>query len=130
MFAGPENLIFRSPTPPRRTIPPPGRRLPRTMLIDGRCDSGSSIVRILQIMNGDVVRTMRDNLDLICHVQMAGTPSRAELDDSEIDYRYIAREIVDIGYDGFVCQEYTPSPGRNPLVSLAIGYDILSGRES
>jgi hydroxypyruvate isomerase len=80
----------------------------------------------VQIMNGDVVRTMRDNLDLICHVQMAGVPSRAELDISEIDYRYIAREIVAMGYDGFVCQEYTPAEGRNPLISLAVGYDILT----
>jgi len=94
----------------------------------------SSHVKILydfyhvQIMNGDVVRTMRDNLDLICHVQMAGVPSRGELDDGELDYRYIAREIVAMGYDGFVCQEYNPTPGRNHLVSLAIGYDILSGR--
>jgi hydroxypyruvate isomerase len=44
---------------------------------------GSSHVKILydfyhvQIMNGDVVRTMRDNLDLVCHVQVAGVPSRA-----------------------------------------------------
>jgi hydroxypyruvate isomerase len=95
----------------------------------------SSHVKILydfyhvQIMNGDVVRTMRDNLDLICHVQMAGVPARAELDAGEIDYRYIAREIVAMGYEGFLCQEYTPSPDRNPLVSLAIGYDILSGRD-
>jgi hydroxypyruvate isomerase len=80
----------------------------------------------VQIMNGDVVRTMRDNLDLICHVQVAGVPSRAELDVSEIDYRFIAREIVAMGYDGFITQEYNPSPGRNPLVSLAVNYDILT----
>jgi hydroxypyruvate isomerase len=80
----------------------------------------------VQIMNGDVVRTMRDNLDLICHVQLAGTPSRAELDVSELDYRYIAREMVAMGYDGFVTMEYTPAPGRNPLISLAVGYDILT----
>ena len=80
----------------------------------------------VQIMNGDVVRTMRDNLDLICHVQVAGVPSRGELDVSEIDYRFIAREIVAMGYEGFITQEYNPSPGRNPLVSLAVNYDILT----
>jgi hydroxypyruvate isomerase len=80
----------------------------------------------VQIANGDVVRTMRDNLDLVCHVHVAGVPSRAEIDSSELDYRYIAREIVDMGYDGFVAQEYRPTPGRNPLVSLAVGYDILT----
>jgi hydroxypyruvate isomerase len=80
----------------------------------------------VQIMNGDVLRTMRDNLDLICHVQVAQVPSRGELDVGELDYRFIAREIVAMGYEGFVTQEYNPSPGRNPLVSLAVNYDILT----
>ncbi len=81
----------------------------------------------VQIANGDVVRTMRDNLDLICHVHVAGVPSRAEIDDtSEMNYRYIAREIAAMGYDGFVSQEYRPTAGRNPLISLATGYDILT----
>jgi hydroxypyruvate isomerase len=94
--------------------------------------TGSPNVKIVydiyhvQIANGDVVRTMRDNLDLVCHVHVAGVPSRAEIDRSELDYRYIAREIVDMGYDGFVAQEYNPSPDRNPLISLAVGYDILT----
>ena len=52
--------------------------------------------------------------------------TRAEIDNSELNYRYIAREIVAMGYDGFVTQEYRPTPGRNPLVSLAVGYDILT----
>ncbi len=80
----------------------------------------------VQIANGDVVRTMRDNLPLVSHVHCAGVPSRAEIDESELNYRYIAREIADMGYDGFVSQEYRPSPGRNPLISLAVGYDILT----
>ena len=94
--------------------------------------TGSPNVKIVydiyhvQIANGDVVRTMRDNLDLVCHVHVADVPSRAEIDKSELDYRYIAREIVDMGYDGFVAQEYNPTPGRNPLISLAVGYDILT----
>jgi hydroxypyruvate isomerase len=94
--------------------------------------TGSANVKIVydiyhvQIANGDVVRTMRDNLDLICHVHVAGVPTRAEIDSSELDYRYIAREIADMGYEGFVAQEYRPSPGRNPLISLAVGYDILT----
>jgi hydroxypyruvate isomerase len=94
--------------------------------------TGSPAIKVVydiyhvQIANGDVVRTMRDNLDLVCHVHCAGVPSRAEIDRSELDYRYIAREIADMGYDGFIAQEYTPSPGRNPLISLAVGYDILT----
>jgi hydroxypyruvate isomerase len=94
--------------------------------------TGSSRIKVVydiyhvQIANGDVVRTMRDNLDLICHVHCAGVPSRAEIDRSEIDYRYVARQIADMGYDGFVSQEYQPTPGRNALISLAVGYDILT----
>jgi hydroxypyruvate isomerase len=95
--------------------------------------TGSSNIKIVydfyhvQIANGDVVRTMRDNLDLICHVHVAGVPTRGEIDDtSEMNYRYIARQIADMNYDGFVAHEYRPSPGRNPLVSLAVGYDILT----
>jgi hydroxypyruvate isomerase len=95
--------------------------------------TGSSAIKIVydmyhvQIANGDVVRTMRDNLDLICHVHVAGVPTRGEIDDtSEMNYRYIAREIVAMNYNGFVAHEYRPSAGRNPLISLAVGYDILA----
>ncbi len=95
--------------------------------------TGSPNIRIVydfyhvQIANGDVVRTMRDNLDLICHVHVAGVPSRGEIDDtSEMNYSYIAREIVDMGYEDFVALEYRPTPGRNPLVSLAVCYDIMT----
>src|SRR5690606_6061359 len=43
----------------------------------------------VQIMNGDVVRTLRDNLDLVCHIHVAGVPSRAEIDDTnELNYRF------------------------------------------
>jgi hydroxypyruvate isomerase len=80
----------------------------------------------VQIANGDVVRTLRDNLELCSHIHCAGVPTRAEIDNSELNYRYIAREIADMGYDGFVSQEYRPTPGRNPLISLAVGYDILT----
>lgn len=81
----------------------------------------------VQIANGDVVRTMRDNLDMISHMHVAGVPSRAEIDRTqELDYRWIAQQIVDSGYDGFVAHEYRPTEGRNPLVSLGVGYDIMS----
>lgn len=81
----------------------------------------------VQIANGDVVRTMRDNLDLISHMHVAGVPSRAEIDDTnELYYPFIAQAIADSGYDMYVAHEYRPSQGRNPLVSLAVGYDIMT----
>ncbi len=95
--------------------------------------TGSPNVKIVydfyhaQIMDGDVTRNFLDNLDLICHLHVAGVPTRAELDDTqEINYRFIAKAVADSGYDGFIAHEHTPSPDRNPLVSLAVGYDILT----
>jgi len=80
----------------------------------------------VQIMNGDIVRTLRDNLDLVCHIHVAGVPSRGEIDDTqELNYRFIAREIADMGYQGFVAHEWRPTPGRNPLLSLATAFEIL-----
>ncbi len=95
--------------------------------------TGSSRIKVLydiyhvQITNGDVVRTLRDNLDLCCHIHVAGVPTRAEIDDTqELNFRYIARQIADMGYQGFIAHEWRPSPGRNPLISLANCFDILA----
>jgi hydroxypyruvate isomerase len=80
----------------------------------------------VQIANGDVVRTLRDNLDLCCHIHVAGVPSREEIDgNQELNYHYIAQQIADMGYEGFVAHEWRPGAGRNPLVSLATCFDIL-----
>jgi hydroxypyruvate isomerase len=80
----------------------------------------------VQIMNGDVVRTLRDNLDLCCHIHVAGVPTRCEIDGTqELNYRFIAQEIANMGYQGYVAHEWRPSPGRNPLISLATCFDIL-----
>ena len=95
--------------------------------------TGSSNITVVydfyhvQIANGDVVRTMLDNIDLISHMHVAGVPSRREIDRTqELDYRWIAQQIADSGYQEFVAHEYRSTEGRNPLVSLAVGYDILT----
>lgn len=94
---------------------------------------GSPRVKILydmyhvQIMDGDVTRNMRDNLQYICHMHVAGVPTRQEIDDTqELNYHYIARAIVDSGYDGFVAHEWRPGPGRDPLKSLEECFAILN----
>ncbi len=80
----------------------------------------------VQIMNGDVVRTLHDNLDLCCHIHVAGVPTRAEIDDSqELNYHFIAKQIADMGYQGYVAHEWRPTAGRNQLLSLANCFDIL-----
>jgi sugar phosphate isomerase/epimerase len=84
---------------------------------------GSDRVKMLfdiyhvQIMNGDVIRRIEQCRDVIGHVHTAGNPGRGELDDDqEILYPPIMRKLLDIGYSGFVGQEFIPT--RDPLVGL------------
>jgi len=71
----------------------------------------------MQIMEGDIIRTIRGNIQWIAHFHTAGNPGRHEMDDTqEMNYRGIARAIADLGFPGFVAHEY--SPVRDPLQSL------------
>ena len=71
----------------------------------------------MQIMEGDIIRTIRDNLQYIGHFHTAGNPGRHEIDDrQELNYRAIAQAIVDAGYTGYFAHEYSPT--REPLKSL------------
>jgi hydroxypyruvate isomerase len=95
--------------------------------------TGSPNVKIVydiyhvQIADGDVTRNLRDNIDYVCHIHTAGVPSRNEIDDTnELNYRYIANAIADLGYTGFVAHEHSPGPGRDPVESLQLCYDILN----
>tara|TARA_B100001057_G_scaffold27162_3_gene24934 strand:+ start:38252 stop:39160 length:909 start_codon:yes stop_codon:yes gene_type:complete len=64
----------------------------------------------VQVMNGDVIRRIRQYKDVIGHYHTAGNPGRAELDDTqEINYPAVMRAILDTGYDGYVAQEFIPS---------------------
>jgi hydroxypyruvate isomerase len=81
----------------------------------------------VQIMDGDVVRNLRDNVDLICHIHVAGVPTRQEIDDTqELNYRFIANAIADLGYTGFVAHEHRPGPGRDPVKSLEQCFEIMN----
>lgn len=84
---------------------------------------GSPRVKVLfdcyhvQIMNGDVIRRIEQNKDVIGHVHTAGNPGRAELDENqEMQYPPIMRKLLDIKYDGYVGQEFIPT--RDPLAGL------------
>ena len=64
----------------------------------------------VQIMNGDVIRRIRQYKDVIGHYHTAGNPGRGELDDTqEINYPAVMRAIVETGYKGFVAQEFIPA---------------------
>jgi hydroxypyruvate isomerase len=64
----------------------------------------------VQIMNGDVIRRLRQYKDYIGHVHTAGVPGRGELDDrQEVNYPAVMRALVDTGYEGYVAHEFIPT---------------------
>ena len=84
---------------------------------------GSPRVKLLfdiyhvQLMNGDVIRRLEENIDVIGHVHTAGNPGRCELDENqEINFPPILRKLVELGYKGFVGHEFIPT--RDPLEGL------------
>jgi hydroxypyruvate isomerase len=71
----------------------------------------------MQIMEGDVIRTIRDNIGYIAHFHTGGVPGRHELDDTqELNWRTVAKAIADTGFSGYLAHEFTPT--RDPLTSL------------
>jgi sugar phosphate isomerase/epimerase len=74
------------------------------------------------IMNGDVIRRLKQYRDLLGHVHVAGVPGRAELDDTqEIHYPAVMRTLVEIGYSGYVGLEFIPTgePDRSLAQAFA-----------
>ncbi len=93
---------------------------------------GSPRVKILfdiyhvQIMDGDVVHRIRDNFEYIGHFHTGGVPGRTELDETqELNYKFIAKSIADLGYQGYIAHEYHPAPGKDPIADLKQAVEIL-----
>jgi hydroxypyruvate isomerase len=64
----------------------------------------------MQIMEGDVIRTVRNNIPWIAHFHTGGVPGRHEIDDSqELNYRAVAKAIAATGFPGFVAHEFLPA---------------------
>jgi hydroxypyruvate isomerase len=79
----------------------------------------------MQIMEGDVIRTLRDNIAYIGHFHTGGVPGRHELDaKQELNWGAIATAIADTDYAGFVAHEFTPT--GDPLTSLKAAYDVFN----
>jgi hydroxypyruvate isomerase len=79
----------------------------------------------MQIMEGDVIATIRDNAEFIGHYHTGGVPGRNEIDEGqELYYPAIMRAILETGYKGFVAQEFIPK--RDPLTSLREGVRICT----
>ena len=64
----------------------------------------------VQIMNGDLIRRIRQYRDILGHVHTAGVPGRHELDENqEINYPAVMRALLEIGYQGYVTHEFIPT---------------------
>jgi hydroxypyruvate isomerase len=71
----------------------------------------------MQIMDGDIIDTIRENKQYFGHYHTGGVPGRAEIDDTqEINYPAVMKAIVATGFKGFVAQEFIPK--RDALTSL------------
>jgi hydroxypyruvate isomerase len=77
----------------------------------------------MQIMEGDVIRTIRDHAEEIGHYHTGGVPGRHEIDDTqELNYRAVCQAIVETGFTGYLAHEFEPA--REPLTSLRQAYEI------
>ena len=83
---------------------------------------GSERVKVLfdiyhvQIMHGDVITRIKQHAAYIAHVHTAGVPGRAEIDETqELNYPPLMKALLEIGYDGFVGQEFIPRARQGRL---------------
>ena len=75
----------------------------------------------MQIMEGDVIATIKKNHQYISHYHTGGVPGRNEIDDTqELNYPAIMKAILDTGYKGFVGQEFIPAK-TDKIASLKQG---------
>jgi hydroxypyruvate isomerase len=77
----------------------------------------------MQIMEGDVIRTIRKHHESIGHYHTGGNPGRNEIDETqELNYGAIMKAIVETGFTGYVGQEFIPK--REPVASLRQAFQI------
>ena len=78
-----------------------------------------------QIMDGDIVRNIRDNFQWIGHFHTGGNPGRHDIDETqELNYHFIAQAIADLNFTGFISHEYSPAPGHDPIATLNKAIEI------
>ncbi len=76
----------------------------------------------MQIMEGDLIRNIRDHIEHIGHFHTAGNPGRRDLDDEqEIYYPAVAKAIHDTGYNGWLGHEFGPK--GDAFASLKQAYE-------
>lgn len=81
----------------------------------------------MQIDEGDVIRTIRENHQYISHYHTGGVPGRREINESqELYYPAIMKAILDLGFRGYVAQEFIPTPkdAKGQIAALESGVRI------
>ncbi len=79
-------------------------------------------MKCMQIMEGDIIRTIRAAKDYICYYHTAGNPGRNDLDDSqELNYPAILRTIRETGHTGYVTHEFIPK--GDPITALRTAFN-------
>ncbi len=79
----------------------------------------------MQIMEGDVIRMIRDNIHYIGHFHTGGNPGRHEIDDTqELNYRAISKAIADLDFQGYFAHEFIPV--RDPMTSLREAVELCT----
>ena len=79
----------------------------------------------MQVMEGDIIRTIRENIQYIAHFHTGGVPGRHELDDTqELQWRTIAKAIADLNFQGFIAHEFVPA--KDPMTSLKQAVELCT----
>jgi hydroxypyruvate isomerase len=79
----------------------------------------------MQIMEGDIIRTIRDNIQHIAHFHTGGVPGRHELDETqELQWRTVAKAIADLNFQGYFAHEFVPA--KDPLTSLKSAVELCT----
>jgi hydroxypyruvate isomerase len=80
-----------------------------------------------QIMDGDIVRNIRDHIQWIGHFHTGGNPDRKEIDETqELNYHFIAQAIADLNFTGYFGHEYSPRVPANAEASLRRAIEICT----
>jgi hydroxypyruvate isomerase len=79
----------------------------------------------MQIMEGDVIRTIRENIAYIGHFHTGGVPGRHEIDETqELHWRAVALAIADLKFEGYFAHEFVPV--RDPIASLKQAFNLCN----
>ena len=79
----------------------------------------------MQIMEGDLIRTIKESIDYIGHFHTAGNPGRNDLDDEqEIYYPPVMRAIAETGYNLYVSHEFVPK--GDPISAMKVAFDTCN----